>query len=118
MNQFILSSYLIHTYLVLYIQEGSTGPENVRGRVLMFRSFGQLCNNFSYFGRYHSGGMIMMGIGLILILVIAYFIFKKGAFSGSNSTESALELLQKRYVNGEITEDEYLSKKKTLKGSR
>jgi len=84
----------------------------------MFRNFGHLCNNFSSIGRYNSGGIIMMGIGLILILVIAYFIFRKGTFSGTNSIESPLDLLQKRYVNGEINEDEYLKKKETLGKSK
>lgn len=83
----------------------------------MFGSFGQLCNNFSSFGRHNGGGMIMMGIGIIVILVIAYFIFKKGTFSGAGigSTERPLDILQKRFVNGEIDEAEYLSKKEALK---
>jgi putative membrane protein len=80
----------------------------------MFSSFGQFCNGFSSFGRFHSGGFIMMGIGLVLVLVVAYFIFKNDSFLKSDSSESPLELLKKRYVNGEINEDEYLSKKEIL----
>ncbi|QEN06785.1 hypothetical protein EXM22_01800 [Oceanispirochaeta crateris] len=80
----------------------------------MFGNFGQFCNGFSSFGKFHSGGFIMMGIGLVVILVVAYFIFKKDSFLKSDSSESPLELLQKRYVNGEINEVEYLSKKEVL----
>lgn len=63
------------------------------------------------------GGIIMMFAGLILILVIAYFIFKNGGISQkiSGEKESPLELLQKRYVNGEISQDEFLEKKDILK---
>ena len=71
---------------------------------------------FSIFGGYPFGGYIMMGIGLILIIALIYVLFrKKGQSFGNGKVESPLELLQKRYVNGEISREEYQEKKETLK---
>lgn len=76
---------------------------------------GNLENCFSGFRGSPIGGYIMMGLGLILIIVLIYFVIKKGTITNSSSnTESALDLLKKRFVNGEINEDEYLKKKGVL----
>lgn len=75
----------------------------------MFRYGGGFCNT-------PYGGMIMMGIGLILVLVLGYFIYKNAAGGKIGSGESALDTLQKRYVNGEISKEEYEEKRRTLKG--
>jgi len=61
----------------------------------------------------------MMMFGWIIILVIAYFIFvdKKDNIFNSNSNSnlnSSKEILNKRFVNGEIDEKTYLSMKKNL----
>lgn len=82
----------------------------------MNRGFNNLQTCFSGFSRLGYGGYIMMGIGLILLLVLAYVIFKKGGLgqTGSKDSESSLDLLQKRYVNGDISKDEYLEKKEIL----
>jgi putative membrane protein len=83
----------------------------------MHRGFNNLDACFSGFTRFGYGGFIMMGIGLILILVLVYIIFKKGGLGqiGSNDFESPLDLLQKRYVNGDISNEEYQEKKDILK---
>jgi len=59
-----------------------------------------------------------MIIGLILLLVVLYLVFRKSGVSTSfnSESESPLEVLQKRYINGEIDKEEYLEKKDILKG--
>ena len=64
------------------------------------------------------GGGIMMLIGLLLLAAIIYLLFRRKDSSGGNGREdSPLELLQKRYVNGEISKEEYEEKKRVLKGT-
>lgn len=85
----------------------------------MYNGFGQFCNGLFSFGRFPYGGALTMIIGVVLILVVLYLIFRKsGGFSAStvSESESPLETLQKRYVNGEIDKEEYLEKKDILKG--
>lgn len=85
---------------------------------MMYNGFGQFCNGFFSMGRYPYGGSIMMIIGFILVLVVLYMVFKKtgGTASSNSESESPLEVLQKRYINGEINKEEYLEKKDILKG--
>lgn len=81
------------------------------------------CNRFgigSYgFGHYGFGGPIMM-IGIILILfVAAYFIYKTVQSKNYNvaverATPKAIEILNERFANGEINEEEYQSRKKQI----
>lgn len=58
-----------------------------------------------------------MMFGWIIILVIAYFIFvdkKDNIFNSNSNLNSSKEILNKRFVNGEIDEKTYLSMKKNL----
>lgn len=80
----------------------------------MFNSFARSCGGFLSFGRFQNGGLMMI-IGLVIVIAIVYFIFKRGTFSNFEKPESPLDMLQKRFVNGEINEDEYLSKKEILR---
>ncbi len=57
----------------------------------------------------------MMIIGLLLIAAVIYLLFKKESGLRKRDDESPLAILQKRYVNGEIDEQEYLQKKETLR---
>lgn len=72
---------------------------------------------FPWLSNYGYGGYIMMAIGLVLILVLAYAVFRKGGIgaSGISSSESPLDQLQRRYVNGDISKEEYQEKKEILK---
>ena len=58
---------------------------------------------------------MMIGFLLILALVV-YLIFRSHKKSHVKSVESdALNILQLRFVKGEINEEEYLNKKNILK---
>ena len=72
-----------------------------------------------------TGPWHMMGTGgfwmfpffpIIVIAVILYFVFgrNQGRWSGSESGNSALEILEKRYAKGEITKEEFEEMKKDL----
>ncbi|MDA3956923.1 hypothetical protein [Oceanispirochaeta sp.] len=67
------------------------------------------------FEHFQYGGYIMMGIGLLLVLGFAYLIFKKGPHLPSSvGGETPMEILQKRYINGEISKEEFIEKTEIL----
>lgn len=72
------------------------------------RDGGHMMDNY-----YHGG--VFMWITIIILLVAAgfaaWFFIKKG---GSSQSESALDILKKRYARGEITKKEYDATKKDL----
>ena len=57
----------------------------------------------------------MFVFGIILITVLAFLVIRKNGVTGKTDSESPLELLQKRFVNGEISQEEYLEKKDAFK---
>lgn len=80
------------------------------------------CNRFGVggygFGGYGFGGPhIIMMIGVILILLaIVYFVYKSSQNRNSNVayekiSPKAIEILNERFANGEINEEEYRSRK-------
>lgn len=79
----------------------------------MFGTLARYCNGFPGYGRFTFGGIGMMILGIILVAAVIYFIWKN---SSSSKAESPLDVLQKRFVNGEISEEEYKAKKEALKG--
>ena len=78
----------------------------------MFGSLVRYCNGFPGYGRFNFGGIGMMVLGIILVAAVVYLIWK----NSSSKAESPLDVLQKRFVNGEINEEEYKAKKETLRG--
>jgi putative membrane protein len=54
----------------------------------------------------------MMIFWMVLIAAVVYFLYKKYNSTGSNS--EALELLRLKFAKGEITEEEYITKKNVL----
>ncbi|TDT57298.1 SHOCT domain-containing protein [Fonticella tunisiensis] len=75
------------------------------------------CGGFGY-----GWGPFGMIIPIILFGVIIYAVFKlferdKMGYR-YRGTEEALEILNMRYARGEITEEEYLSRKKALRNNR
>ena len=89
-----------------------------RGGMMGFGNFGGahcLGGNYGYFG-----GPMMMFIGFLLLALIAYAIYKAstqnnlGIYKPNDSANEALEVLKMKFVNGEITEEEYLRKRNLL----
>ena len=71
-----------------------------------FSGFRGVCG----FSGFHGGGM--MGFLLLLIVaVVVYKMFKNNSFSNT----TPLDDLKRKYVNGELTEEEYLRKREVLK---
>jgi putative membrane protein len=56
------------------------------------------------------------GLGLIIIIVAIYLIIKymPNLDHHSESKETALDILKKRFANGEISNEEFKEKKKNL----
>ncbi|MEM9423946.1 MAG: hypothetical protein AAF975_04055 [Spirochaetota bacterium] len=77
------------------------------------------CYDFGGVSRWgHMGGWLMMGIiGVLLLAYILYRLILSGQNGGQRAKQldSPQDLLQKRYVNGEILREEYLEKKATLR---
>jgi putative membrane protein len=84
----------------------------------MYSYAGRFCDGLYAFGRYNIGGYFMIFTGLIIVIVIIYLLMKKSgdSITGTNHNDSPLEILQKRFVNGEINQEEFLEKKEILKG--
>jgi putative membrane protein len=81
----------------------------------MYPYAGRFCSGLFAFGKYpYGGGLLMMGLGLILLLVLAYFLFRIRGSQTGEAKESPLDLLKKRYINGEISQEEYQEKKNIL----
>lgn len=61
------------------------------------------------------GGFVMMLIPLLIIGLVIYAVYKISSnSSGTRNIDSTLELLNERFVNGEISEDEYKRKKSLI----
>ena len=72
-------------------------------------------NCFGLAGGYMHGGFFMLGFLLIAAAAILGTIFLVRKSHGSQSDKAVLEALKMRLVSGEITEEEYISKKNALK---
>jgi putative membrane protein len=71
-------------------------------------------NRFDYMG---PNMFLMWLIPLVILLVIGFSIYRINKNNDENrgNKETALDILDKRYANGEINEEEYLKKKKIIK---
>ena len=66
------------------------------------------------YGFMNSGWNVLIAIGVFLIaVVLIYFLVHKNK-NQKISNDSALETLKMKYVQGAITEEEYLKRKDTL----
>ncbi|WP_415887434.1 SHOCT domain-containing protein [Neptuniibacter sp. QD37_6] len=69
---------------------------------------------------WHADGMFSSGwhgLGMIiwlLIIVVVIMLIGKAIFGRSNQVSTAIENLNERYANGEISEEEYLKVKAEL----
>lgn len=60
------------------------------------------------------GGGFMMMLWPLVIGLIFYFTFRSSRRFNTHDSYSALEILNEKFASGEITEQEYLHKKKIL----
>ena len=78
--------------------------------MLFGRGFWHSCYGLRYFGYYHIAGIIWV----IVIAGLLFIFFKRR--SKNISDDEIIYALKMKYVNGQITEEEYISKKKILSG--
>lgn len=69
------------------------------------------------------GMMFMMFIGLILIAAVVYFVVKGNSghahnqnYAYNNVGSNALDILNEKFAKGEISEEEYSTKKRMISG--
>ena len=65
------------------------------------------CFGLNYFPYWH-----LIVIGVIIILV---FIVLKNKKSNTKNSDEIIDILNRKFVNGEISEEEYLNKKNILR---
>ena len=72
--------------------------------------------NWNHMMGYGYGGGFMWFIALVLVGVGLYFLIQVAKSKGSDgsTTETALDILKKRYAKGEIDKEEFDRKKKDL----
>ncbi|WP_352419035.1 SHOCT domain-containing protein [Proteiniborus sp.] len=84
-----------------------------------------MCRGFGYGMGFNLGGGVgfpwmMLGMGILRVLVavlVIYLIYKlvKGFTNSPNRPDKAMEILNERYVNGEINDEEYEKMKGRIK---
>jgi putative membrane protein len=81
---------------------------------LAYRGFSGFRGVCGYYG--FPGGAMMGLVFIIIVGFIMYNMFKRNSFMCSRVMGTdPLEELKSKYVNGEITEEEYLRKREVLK---
>lgn len=87
---------------------GPANPTNARGGYMMYNwgPYGMM-GGFGYFGIV-IGGLVLIALGIGL-----YFIVRAATGMG-NKSESALDILNRRYAKGEITKEDYERMKKDI----
>ncbi|WP_315072995.1 SHOCT domain-containing protein [uncultured Clostridium sp.] len=75
------------------------------------------CNGYGGFGPASSigyGGMFLgMGFRMLVFIVLIFFAVKLFK-SYSNKSNSAMRILNEKFANGEMTQEEYLKRKEIL----
>lgn len=70
------------------------------------------------YGQFGFGGIFMMVLAVIVIAVVIYLVVRSNGTSDNQrffpSEEKPLDILKRRYANGEISEEQYNSMKKKL----
>ena len=71
---------------------------------------------YGYMMNSWTGAIIMGLVILVLIIVVIYFLFKSSKTGGFGQTpnETPLDVLKKRYAQGEITKEQFEEMKKDL----
>ena len=52
---------------------------------------------------------------VVVVLVLIYFVYKEDGDKIFNKSNKGLDRLNDRYINGEITEEEYIKMKENIK---
>ncbi len=60
------------------------------------------------------GGFMWIFWILVIVAIVALFRGFSGSTSSTSSAESPMEILRKRYANGEISDEEFEHKRKEL----
>ena len=60
------------------------------------------------------GGIFMWILFLVILALVVYLVVRWARPQGAGTGETPLDILKKRYANGEITKDEFEQKKKDL----
>ncbi|MBH1939839.1 SHOCT domain-containing protein [Mobilitalea sibirica] len=82
---------------------------------MMYRYFNDSYGNgfCSGFGFFNNGWGITIGVGLLIIIALLFYLFVHNNKKKRASSET-LENLKLLYVKGDITEDEYLRRKSVI----
>ena len=72
-------------------------------------------DNWNYMGHmgFHQGGFMFWVIAILLVFLLVK-IFKDNKKVHKNSEDESLQILKNRFARGDITEEEYSSKKSIL----
>lgn len=79
-----------------------------------------MANCFSFLNQGGMGWMMLLGLfWIVLVVVVVYLLMKlltnrKDETGIGSGKETPLEILQKEFAKGNITEEEYLKRKKYL----
>ena len=75
-------------------------------------------DNWNYMGHmgFHQGGFMFWVIAILVVFLLVK-IFKDNKKVHKNSEDESLQILKNRFARGDITEEEYSSKKSILKGT-
>lgn len=80
---------------------------------MMYGRWG-LGNDFCFgYGMFGGGWDLLMGIGVLIVIASAvYLLMGRGRNNGMR--DNAIESLNLKYANGDITEEEYFNRKNVL----
>ena len=72
-------------------------------------------DNWNYMGYmgFHQGGFMFWAIAILVVFLLVK-IFKDNKKVHKNSEDESLQILKNRFARGDITEEEYSSKKSIL----
>lgn len=80
----------------------------VKGVIVMMGNYGNM------FGWGFGGGIMMIIFWVAIILLVVWTVKELAGKSGKESSDSALEILRQRYAKGEMSKEEFETKKSEL----
>ena len=61
-----------------------------------------------------AGGFMWIFLILVIVVIIALFRGVSGSAASASSSDSSMEILRKRYANGELSDEEFEHRRKEL----